>query len=317
MSDPQRAAPAAAQRDPAAGESANAPQLLAGRVALVTGGANGLGAAIAATLAAAGAAGVVLDRDTTGAAPPAGWFAQAADVTDEDALRAAVAACVARFGRLDVVVANAGVVPPWRETEAIDAAEWDRVSAVNVRGVATTIAAATPALRAAAGAPPAAGIPPVAGHAPAAGAPATAGAPPVAGQTQAPRAAAPRCAPSVIALASVNARKAHPRQALYTATKHAVVGVVRATALDLGRHGIRVNAVAPGSIATDALLERMDRRAAGGGAAREEALAAAAAETALQRIATAAEVADAVLFLASDLASGITGQVLAVDAGVP
>lgn len=251
------------------------PQLLCGRVALVTGGANGLGAAIAQTLAAAGARGIALDRDVTGATPPAGWAAHAADVTDAQALRAAVAACVERFGRLDVVVANAGVVPPWRETAALDAAEWDRVSAVNVRGVADTIAAATPALKAA-------------------------------GKTAA-----------VIAIASINARKAHPRQALYTATKHAVVGVVRATAADLGRDGVRVNAVAPGAIATDALIGRIETRAAEGGLAADAALAAAAHETALGRIATAEEVASAVLFLASDLASGVTGQVLAVDAGIP
>ncbi|MBB4661340.1 SDR family NAD(P)-dependent oxidoreductase [Conexibacter arvalis] len=275
--------------------------LLHGRVALVTGGANGLGATIARTLAAAGARGVALDRDVAGATPPDGWVAHAADVTDEQALRAAVAACVERFGRLDVVVANAGVVPPWRETAAIEADEWDRVSAVNVRGVATTIAAAVPALKAAAAAPPAAAAP----------------GPPAAQGLAAAAPPAARATASVIALASINARKAHPRQALYSATKHAVVGIVRATALDLGRDGIRVNAVAPGAIATDALLDRMARRAAAGGLAADEALAAAAGETALGRIATAEEVADAVLFLASDLASGITGQVLAVDAGVP
>jgi NAD(P)-dependent dehydrogenase (short-subunit alcohol dehydrogenase family) len=271
--------------------------LLSGRVALVTGAANGLGATIAARLAAAGATGVALDRDVSGAAPPEGWTAVAADVTDSAALRAAVAQCVERFGRLDVVVANAGVVPPWRATEAVDDDEWDRVSAVNVRGVVATIAAAVPALRAAAATPPPAAAPPA--------------------DAAPPSALPPRPTASVIALASVNARKAHPRQALYTATKHAVVGVVRATALDLGRDGIRVNAVAPGSIATDALLGRMARRAAEGGVAADEALAAAAQETALGRIATAEEVADAVLFLASDLASGVTGQVLAVDAGVP
>ncbi|MDW5597929.1 SDR family oxidoreductase [Conexibacter stalactiti] len=260
------------------------PPLLAGRVALVTGAANGLGAEIARTLAAAGARGVALDRDADALHPPAGWIARAADVTDEQALRDAVTAAVEQFGRLDVVVANAGVVPPWRETAAIDGAEWDAVSAVNVRGVAATIAAATPALRDTARA----------------AAPAT-----------------PRASASVIAMASLNARKAHPRQALYSATKHAVVGIVRATALDLGRDGIRVNAVAPGSIATDALLGRMRKRAADGGADAADALAAAAEETALGRLATAAEVAATVLFLASDLASGVTGQVLAVDAGVP
>jgi len=258
----------------------------------------------------------VLDRDVEGAAPPAGWVARAADVTDPQALRAAVAACAERFGRLDVVVANAGVVPPWRETAALDAAEWDRVSAVNVRGVADTIAAATPALKAAAASAPQHAI---ASSAAGASPPRTrAGAPAADGPAACGRGAlAPRPTASVIAIASINARKAHPRQALYTATKHAVLGVVRATAADLGRDGVRVNAVAPGAIATDALIGRMETRAAEGGLAADAALAAAAHETALGRIATAEEVASAVLFLASDLASGITGQVLAVDAGIP
>lgn len=255
--------------------------LLAGRVALVTGAARGLGATIARRLADAGAAGVALDRDETTDGVPSGWTAVAADVTDVAALRAAVDRCVARHGRLDVVVANAGVVPPWRETAALDPDEWDRVSAINVRGVAMTIAAAADALKAAAADPVGPG------------------------------------GASVVAVASINARIAHPRQALYSATKHAVVGVVRATALDLGGDGVRVNAVAPGPVATEALLSRMRTRAEAGGPPVERALADAAGQTALGRLATSDEVASAVLFLASDLASGITGQVLAVDAGVP
>ena len=89
---------------------------------------------------------------------------------------------------------------------------------------------------------------------------------------------------------------------------------MRAAARDLGRFGIRVNGVAPGPVATAALLERVRARAADG-ASEAEALAAMAAETALGRIATAGEVANAALFLASDLASGITGELLPVDAG--
>jgi NAD(P)-dependent dehydrogenase (short-subunit alcohol dehydrogenase family) len=117
-------------------------------------------------------------------------------------------------------------------------------------------------------------------------------------------------------MASINSFLAHPRQMLYTASKHAVLGVVRAAARDLGRFGIRVNAVAPGPIATDALLERIRGRASSGGVSEEEALARLASEGALGRLATSDEVAKAVLFLASDLASGITGELLPVDAGL-
>jgi NAD(P)-dependent dehydrogenase (short-subunit alcohol dehydrogenase family) len=91
---------------------------------------------------------------------------------------------------------------------------------------------------------------------------------------------------------------------------------MRAAALDLGARGIRVNGVAPGSIATEALMERLRRRAATGGLPVEEALAHAAEGTALRRIATAEDVANATLFLASDLAAGVTGHLLPVDGGI-
>src|SRR5262249_39138903 len=110
--------------------------------------------------------------------------------------------------------------------------------------------------------------------------------------------------------------KGDPNLLSYTASKHAVLGLVRSAALDLGRRGVRVNAIAPGPIATDALLGRMRRRALETGASVEDALAAAARQTALGRIATVAEAAAAALFLASDLPSGITGQLLPVDGGI-
>src|SRR5206468_4299778 len=81
--------------------------------------------------------------------------------------------------------------------------------------------------------------------------------------------------------------------AAYVGSKHAVLGIVRSVALDLGRRGIRVNALAPGPIATDALLGRMRRRERELGIPVEDALAAAARQAALRRIATVADVADA------------------------
>lgn len=255
--------------------SANAPrdQRFAERVALVTGGSRGLGAAVVAALAEAGARGLVLDLvpgDDTGL--PAGWIALEGDVAAPGVVEAAVCAAVEELGRLDIAVANAGVVPPWRGADSIDVEEWDAAFAVNARGVAATVAAAAGSIAAPGG--------------------------------------------SIVAMASLNAWRAHPRQVLYTATKHAVAGIVKASAADLGHRGIRVNAVAPGPVATDALLERMARREQEGGTTISEALESAAADTALGRLATAEEVAAAVLFLASPDSSAVTGQVLAVDAGV-
>jgi NAD(P)-dependent dehydrogenase (short-subunit alcohol dehydrogenase family) len=91
---------------------------------------------------------------------------------------------------------------------------------------------------------------------------------------------------------------------------------MRAAALDLGRDGTRVNALAPGAIATKALLGRVSARHAGGGQSPEEALSALSAETALGRMATEQDVANVAHFLASDASAGMTGSVFPVEAGL-
>jgi NAD(P)-dependent dehydrogenase (short-subunit alcohol dehydrogenase family) len=238
---------------------------LAGKTAVVTGGATGIGAEIARLFAAAGAGGAILDRAP--ADPPAGWRWVEADVTDDESL----AGAFRDFERIDVLVAAAGIVPPWSSTESLDLAEWDDVFAVNARGVAATLLHAAPHLG---------------------------------------------DGGSIVVIASLNSWRGDPRLIAYTASKHAVLGVVRSVAPDLGSRGIRVNAVAPGPVATAAMLERMRRRAAAGGTPVEDALAASAGQTALGRIATEGEVAGAALFLASDLSRGITGHLLPVDGGI-
>jgi 3alpha(or 20beta)-hydroxysteroid dehydrogenase len=121
---------------------------------------------------------------------------------------------------------------------------------------------------------------------------------------------------SVILIGSLNSWRGDPNIAGYVASKHAVLGLTRSAALDLGGRGIRVNALGPGPIATEALLERMAARERERGIPVQQALAAAASQTALGRIATVEEVAGAALFLASGLSSGITGQLLAIDGGM-
>jgi NAD(P)-dependent dehydrogenase (short-subunit alcohol dehydrogenase family) len=251
-------------------DAIGATGLLAERVALVTGGAQGLGAAIARAFARAGALGSVVDLEKR--ACEAGWTALAADVTDEEEVEKAVAETVRRFGRLDVVVANAAVVPPWSDTPNLDLAALDSTLAVNVRGVAATLKHGARAMTETGG--------------------------------------------SIIVMASMNAWHALPAQSAYTASKHAVLGLVRTAALDLGCHGIRVNAIGPGPVATDALRARLATRARGGGLSVEDAMRQAAAGTALGRMVTEFDVAGAALFLASDLSSGITGALVPVDAGL-
>jgi NAD(P)-dependent dehydrogenase (short-subunit alcohol dehydrogenase family) len=179
---------------------------LAGKVALVTGGASGIGAAAARRLAGAGARVAVADLDAAGAAAVAGEVGGSAhpvDVTDLDAVRALVAEVEGAAGRLDVVLLNAGVTAGQSGLEDLDLAGYRRIMGVNVDHVVFGLTAAVPALRRAGG-----GV--------------------------------------VVATASLAGLTAMPGDALYTASKHAVVGYVRSAAPSLAGAGIRVTAVCPG-----------------------------------------------------------------------
>lgn len=249
-------------------------QDLSGRHAVITGGAQGLGHAVALTLASAGARITIIDIPPalSTATLPSDWNIAELDLGHHDSL-GQMRRLAGDLGVVDIVVANAGVVPPWRGVAELDAAEWERVMAVNTWGVAATLGGFTPALA-------------------------------QSGQG------------SIVVMASINSYRAHPRQVLYTASKHAVIGIMRAAALDLGSQGIRVNALAPGPIATPALQQRIDVRHADGGPDAHTAFAALNADTALGQIASPQQVANAALWLASDASSGITGIVLPVEAGL-
>ena len=248
--------------------------LLAGRRALVTGGASGIGAGIVRVLAGAGAErGAVLDLPAAleRASLPDGWAAVPVDLRDSDRTAGAFATATAALGRIDVLVAAAGVVPLWTGIESMGVGEWDDVIDVNARGVLYSMREALPAM-------------------------------PDDG--------------SIVVIASQNAWRGSAVLPAYAASKHAVLGLVRSAALELGPRGIRVNAVGPGSVATDAYRSRLARRAAEQGPSVEEALERDGSFTALRRLATVDEVANGVLFLASPLASGVTGHILPVGAWV-
>lgn len=121
---------------------------------------------------------------------------------------------------------------------------------------------------------------------------------------------------SIIFTGSLNSWKGDPNIASYVASKHAILGIVKSAALDLGRDGIRVNTVAPGPIATQALTNRVAKRCADDLTAIDQTFEKLRSVTALQRIATVGEVVSAIDFLASENSSGITGQLINVDCGV-
>ncbi len=179
---------------------------LTGQGALVTGGASGIGAAAVRRLAAAGARVAVVDLDADGAAELAkevDGVALPADVTDPDAVSGVVAAAEEAFGRLDIVLLNAGITAGQSGVEDLDLAGYRRIMGVNLDHVVFGLTAAVPALRRAGG-----GV--------------------------------------VVATASLAGLTPMPGDALYTASKHAVVGYVRSVAPLLALDGIRVAAVCPG-----------------------------------------------------------------------
>jgi 2-keto-3-deoxy-L-fuconate dehydrogenase len=236
-----------------------------GAVAIVTGGASGLGAATAALLAERGARVAVLDRDA--AAVPAEYFRAVCDVTDATQVDAAVAAVVDHYGSLDIVINNAGIGAVG-DVSANGDDEWHRVLDVNVVGIARVTRAALPHLRASSRA-------------------------------------------AVVNTSSVVADVGVPNRALYSASKGAVSALTLAMAADHVREGIRVNAVTPGTADTPWVGRLLD--------AAEDPEAAASALRARQpmgRLVSAAEVAHAIVYLASPFTSSTTGTILAVDGGM-
>ncbi len=234
-------------------------------VAIVTGGASGIGAAAAALLAERGARVAVLDRAVDGI--PGALFGVPCDITDTAQVNAAVQAVVDRFGGLDIVINNAGIGAAG-DIAANDDDEWHRVLDVNVVGLARVSRAALPHLR-------------KSQHA------------------------------AIVNTCSVVAMIGVPNRALYAASKGAVAAVTLAMAADHVADGIRVNAVTPGTADTPwvgRLLDAADDRDAAETALR--------ARQPMGRLVTAPEVANAIAYLASPLASSTTGTLLAVDGGM-
>jgi 3-oxoacyl-[acyl-carrier protein] reductase len=243
---------------------------LAGRTALITGGSRGIGRATADLLARAGAR-VAINyardeeaangavREIRGAGGEA--MALAGDVSDQTVARQLVRDVVAAWGRLDILINNAGI---WEEDVAGrgDVAVWDRTYAINLRGAYLVTDAAVPHLEKHGGA--------------------------------------------IVFVSSTAGQRGEARHSAYAASKGALISYTKSLAAELGPRGIRVNAVAPGWVDTDmsrASLDNPKERA------EIEKL------IPIGRVASAADIAGPILFLVSDLARHLQGEILNVNGG--
>jgi NAD(P)-dependent dehydrogenase (short-subunit alcohol dehydrogenase family) len=254
---------------------------LEGRVALVTGAAQGFGFACADRLSDAGCQVSLVDRDLVRAEAAADRLQSegrdaigvVADVSDLGAVESAIALTVRRFGRLDVLVSNAGVFSNVH-LEHMEPPELHRILAVNVGGTFNAIKAAAAQFR-----------------------------------RQASGGA-------IVVITSIDAiRPSGPGLSHYVASKHASWGLTKALALELGPDGIRVNAVAPGPSMTEGAREFVD---AGSPQGIDTSAQWGAYESRipLGRLTQPDEVGRVATFLASDLAAGVNGAQLVVDGGL-
>lgn len=248
---------------------------LSGKVAIVTGAANGIGRAIARAFAREGAKVVLADVDEEGGEQAAADIVadggeaifRYCDVGERLDVRNLVCAAGDAFEKVDILVNNAGVVSQGADFLTMEEEEFDRVIRINLKGhflvgqaVAQRMVAQIEE-----------------GHAPG----------------------------TIINMSSINAVVAIPAQPAYSASKGGVKQLTEAMALALAPYGIRVNAIGPGTIRTEMANTAVNARA-------EEAIL---ARTPLRRIGEPDEIASLAVFLASDGASYMTGQTVYADGG--
>lgn len=248
---------------------------LDGKVALVTGGGRGIGAAASALFTRAGARVAVCDIDASTAAavasPLPGARAYQADISDEQAVEQLFAQAVSDFGRLDILIHVAAIFPK-RAFLEMTAAQWDQLQAVNTRGTFLVMREAIKAMK----------------HGGRGGV--------------------------IVNVSSVSGeRAAVTHNSSYGASKAAVTNLTRSVALEVGGDGIRINAVLPGGVVTEGAKEATELMKhqglqIGGPMTIPGRLP-------LGRMAEPHEIANACLFFAAPASSYITGQALAVDGG--
>jgi NAD(P)-dependent dehydrogenase (short-subunit alcohol dehydrogenase family) len=246
---------------------------LQGKSVVITGAAAGIGRATAELFAREGARLVLADVNTDGLSSVRESLTDltedltcvTADVSRSEDAQRIITAAVESYGRLDIAVANAGIIPLASVVEAT-AADWDEVLAIDGRGMFLTCKYAIEQMLATGGG-------------------------------------------SIVCLSSISGVAGQARQSTYGPAKFVASGLTKHLAVEWAGHGIRVNAVAPGTINTERVRQLPEEP---GG---PEYLAAVRAAHPMGRLGEPSEVAKAILFLASDEASFITGAILPVDGG--
>lgn len=245
---------------------------LAGKVAIITGAAGGIGSAAARRFVGEGAKVLLVDRDEDALARVAGDLPSdaaafaVADVTDEAAVSNVVAEAGRRFGRIDIALLNAGTEGKIGRIDTLPVTAFDRVMAINVRSVWLGLASLMPAMRSTGGG-------------------------------------------SIVITSSVSGLRGSAMLAGYSASKHAVVGLMRSAALEGAADNIRVNTVNPAQTRTRMMSAIDDAMVAAGRTGGSTA------RIPLGRYADPTEVVDMMLFLASDESRYCTGGTYLVDGG--
>jgi NAD(P)-dependent dehydrogenase (short-subunit alcohol dehydrogenase family) len=256
-------------------------RVLEGKVAVITGGNQGIGRAIATAMAGAGASIAICARNTDSLNVVADEIRKLGavclslecDVSDPASADAMAKAVLDRFGKVDAVVANAGIAGAIRPMHEITYEEWRECVAIDLDGVYLTFRRFIPGM-----------IDSRAG--------------------------------SLIAVSSMTGKRPLPERTPYGAAKMGVIGLVRSLAMELGPHNVRANSVCPGPVAGPRLDRIVKQQADALGITEAESMRSFSDAAAMKRPTEAGEVAAACVFLASDASSGITGEDMNVSAGL-
>ena len=243
------------------------------QVLMISAGAAGIGRVVAETFLAHDCHVHVCDIDENAISDFLSEYPTAsatkADVSDAVQVEQVFEDVADRYGRLDVLINNAGIAGPTAPVEDIDPVDWDQTIAVDLNGHFYCTRKAIPLLRKSRG--------------------------------------------SIISIASSVAFMGCPGRAPYTASKWAIVGLTKTLAMELGPHGIRVNAICPGSVEGDRVDAVIERDAENRGLTAKEIRNVYLRQSSLRTFISPDDVANLALFLASDLASKISGQAIGVD----